>query len=294
MRKLRLALWAGVLSLLPMLSGCRPAAVESTRPPVVARQHTFKRPTEDEYWRTALMEVYKTSAEIQAQQQADLAHGLRYAMLARGDTRRKEIALTFDDGPHPEYTPKLLAVLEKYKVKATFLVVGMMAERAPNLLKDELAAGHNVGNHTYHHVDLLKVSPQTAEAEIKACGEVIQSVSGQPPHLFRPPGGDYNRPVAAIAEALGYLTVLWTDDPGDYASPGQRVIETKTLDRVSNGGIILLHDGIQQTIDVLPQIIEYLQHRGYTFVTIDEMRRESGDLPPVRHRARPDEDANPA
>jgi Polysaccharide deacetylase len=116
--------------------------------------------------------------------------------------------------------------------------------------------------------------------------EVTPIRLGKPPRWFRPPGGDYDEHVAEVAEALGYTMVLWTDDPGDYASPGQGVVLSRTLNTVDNGGILLLHDGIQETLDVLPQIIETLQQRGYQFVTIDEMmaarQREREGLPSNR------------
>jgi peptidoglycan/xylan/chitin deacetylase (PgdA/CDA1 family) len=113
--------------------------------------------------------------------------------------------------------------------------------------------------------------------EIKACGEVLRAIVGRAPRWFRPPGGEYDPQVAAASRALGYTMVLWTDDPGACArAPGARTILTRTLSDVSNGGIILPHDGIQQTIDVLPQIIETLGRHGFRIVTVDE--RVSGSL----------------
>ena len=103
---------------------------------------------------------------------------------------------------------------------------------------------------------------------------MLANITGAPPHLFRPPGGDYDKDVAEVSEALGYTIVLWTDDPGDYASPGDQVISKRLLARVSNSGIILIHDGIRQTLDVLPRIITYLKKRGFEFVTIDQMLKK--------------------
>jgi peptidoglycan/xylan/chitin deacetylase (PgdA/CDA1 family) len=232
---------------------------------------TVGKPQEDRYWESAREDVYKSVVELLTQHQRELAEGLKYDKIMQGDPRRRQVAMTFDDGPHPAYTPKLLEILAKHGAKATFFVVGEMAERAPELVKAEAAAGHDVGNHTYHHVNLTKIPSPAVATEIKACGNVVQQITGKPPHLFRPPGGDYNRHVAEVAEALGYTMVLWTDDPGDYASPGDRTIETRVLDRIGNGGIVLMHDGVQQTLDVLPQILDYLRRKGYRFVTVDEM-----------------------
>jgi peptidoglycan/xylan/chitin deacetylase (PgdA/CDA1 family) len=191
--------------------------------------------------------------------------------LQHGNLKLKEVALTFDDGPHPQFTPQLLDLLRKYDIKATFFVVGKMAEKYPDLVKTEAEEGHVVGNHTYDHVNLTRIPQTQVQVEWQACSDVVKDILGKAPRYCRPPGGDFDGEVVAAAERCGLTTVLWTDDPGDYTSPGDGRIETRTLSRISNGGIILLHDGIQQTIDVLPQIIEHLQHRGYKFVTIPEM-----------------------
>lgn len=228
----------------------------------------------DKYWLNAKHEVYKSTLELVAQHQTELMRGIRYDKLMRGDTRRREIALTIDDGPHPVYTPKLLQILQQNGVHATFFVVGEQAERYPALIRAEVAGGHAIGNHTYDHVSLIKIPPEYVDTEIKACGEVLMQITGQAPHLFRPPGGEYNKAVAESVEALGYKMILYSDDPGDYAQPGTSLIETRTLDTISNGGIILLHDGSKQTLDILPKIIQRLKARGFQFVTIPQMLQE--------------------
>jgi peptidoglycan-N-acetylglucosamine deacetylase len=247
------------------------SAQQKTTPTKKTAERDYKN---DPYWQHAKQEVYKSVLELMAQHQNELLHGIKYHKLARGNTKKKQIALTFDDGPHALYTSQLLAILAKEKVKATFFVVGEKADQSPNLVLAEQAAGHSIGNHTYHHVNLTKILEADVATEIKACGESVQRITGQTPHLFRPPGGDYDTGVATASEALGYTIVLWTDDPGDYASPGDKLIVQRTLKTVSNGGILLLHDGIQETIDVLPQIISTLKKRGYQFVTIDEMMKQ--------------------
>ena len=226
----------------------------------------------DAFWARAQKEVYKSPAELSAQRARELRKGLGYDVLAHGDRRSRIVALTFDDGPHPDYTPKLLAVLRQYDVKATFFVVGEMAEKYPGLIRSELAAGHMLANHTYHHVNLTKIPEAEVQTEWQACQDVVKSITGTTMRYARPPGGDYDHAVVQAAMATGLTTVLWTDDPGDYASPGDKTITRRVLDRIGDGGIILLHDGIQQTIDVLPQIIQHMQRQGYRFVTVDELR----------------------
>jgi peptidoglycan/xylan/chitin deacetylase (PgdA/CDA1 family) len=230
----------------------------------------------DAFWERAKQEIYKSPAELSAQRARELRKGLAYDVLARGDRRTKTVALTFDDGPHPQFSPQLLTILRQHGVKATFFVVGEMAEKSPDLIRAEQSAGHLVGNHTYHHVNLTKIPADEVRTEWEACQDVVKSITGETMGFCRPPGGDYDDLVIKAAMATGLTTVLWTDDPGDYASPGDKVIEGRVLDRIGDGGIILLHDGVQQTIDVLPQIIERLQHQGYRFVTVAEMQAGAG------------------
>jgi len=202
---------------------------------------------------------------------AGLASGKNFNTFLHGNHDKKQVAITFDDGPHPAYTPKLLDILARHNAKATFFLVGEKAEQAPNLVRAQAAAGHNIGNHTYHHVNLQKIPDEDVAVEIQACGEVLKGILGQEIHLFRPPGGGYDRQIAVAAEALGYTTVFWSDNSGDYKNPGGKALEARVLKRIGNGGIILLHDGVRQTVEVLPQIIQILKNKGYELVTIDEM-----------------------
>ncbi|MHB9108436.1 MAG: polysaccharide deacetylase family protein [Armatimonadota bacterium] len=195
------------------------------------------------------------------------------SLLIRGNPRLKQVALTFDDGPHPYATLKLLSVLRTHDVRATFFVVGDKAKIHPDLIRMEIDMGHAVGNHTMHHANLLKLPPDQTEEEIAECGQVIRDITGQAPRYFRPPGGQYNEDLLKSTAERGYTTVLWTDVARDYQMPGDGTIEEQVLAHIGNGGIILLHDGIYQTIDALPRIITRLRREGYQFVTLDEMLR---------------------
>lgn len=269
-RRARALLGLGLAGLLLLLAGCQTA---SSAPPGGPGEQALVQAEQmpRSLWAGAVERATASVQELREQTKAEMERGVSDARFARGDRARRQIALTFDDGPHPGMTEPLLKILADEHVKATFFVVGMMAEKAPHLVEAELAAGHAVGNHTYHHVNLTKIPAQHVEKEIRACDAVLKKISGRSAHLFRPPGGQYNVDVAELARRIGYTTILWTDDPGDYASPGTEIILKRTIHEVSNGGVILLHDGIQQTLDLLPDLIHYLKAKGYELVLVDEM-----------------------
>ncbi len=193
--------------------------------------------------------------------------------LLHGDRTRSEIALTFDDGPNPTTTPLLLTLLRIYRVRATFFLIGANVRRYPELARQMVADGHVIGNHTEHHARLLPLDTAQVQAEIAGCDLTLRHV-GVTPHLFRPPGGRYDRRVAGVAAALGYTLVQWTVNPGDYTRPGADAIAARVLDTTTNGDIILLHDSCEQTLTALPRILATLQQGGYSFITVDEMLRQ--------------------
>lgn len=223
----------------------------------------------DIWWRAAKERAYRSPADIERQSVLDLLHWFKFKPMKRGDPSKKMIAITFDDGPHPLTTPRILEILKEHGAKATFFVVGMMAEANPDLILEEAKGGHLIANHTYHHVNLTKIPREYIGIELKACELVIKHITGRKTMFFRPPGGDYNPFVSEVADKLGYTMVLWTDDPGDYASLGGQLLRSRLLSKISPGGIILLHDGLQETIDFLPQLLSILKAEGYTFVTVD-------------------------
>jgi len=263
---LALAVLSCLLVFCPNLSQYVLAATPDTNSALDAKA------TVDPYWDHAHAEIHKSFAALLARSQTE--HGQVPTLLPHGDVTAKEIAFTFDDGPHPNFTPRLLAVLRLCNVKATFFVVGEMAAKYPAYILDELADGHLVGNHTFHHVNLKKLSQEDVAIEIKACDEVLKDITGQSAHLFRPPGGDYSTKVTRVARALGYTTVLWTDDPADYAKPGCQAIKARLYRKLTNGGIILLHDGIEQTLTILPELIADLRSKGYRIVSLEDMLKK--------------------
>lgn len=201
----------------------------------------------------------------------DKQHTLSVMQLVRGDIRRKEVALTFDDGPHPPFTERLLVLLKQLNLRVTFFVVGRKVEEAPDLLVRMLEEGHEVANHTYHHPNLKLLPSGLVENEIRLDNDAIRRACGKQPLYFRPPGGQRNSEVIDIAHRLGMTTILWTDDPADYAKPGANVIEQQLLHHIRPGATILLHDGVEQSYQMLPDLVARLRLQGYKFVTVSEM-----------------------
>ena len=189
-------------------------------------------------------------------------------------TSRKVVALTFDDGPVTTTTPEILNILKEKNIKATFFVVGEQVKRFPNLVSQEVAEGHEVGNHTYSHPMLTSLQEGMVEEELRTTEKQILEVAPKPT-LFRPPGGFSNKKIIKIARESEYSTILWTIDPIDWRSPSPPVGEIVDLvvKEVKPGSIILLHDGKypSTTPEALWFIIESLESRGYEFVTVTEL-----------------------
>ncbi len=190
----------------------------------------------------------------------------------------KTIALTFDDGPHPAWTPALIALLNKLQVKATFFVVGKMVDKTPWLVRAEMAMGNEIGNHTYDHPNLDLLTTAQIQEEYRACSNAVQRATGERPKFCRPPGGRFDPDVVKAAAREGMWTVLWTDDPGDFAKPDTKTLLSRIDHQMKQGGILLLHDGIPQTLHILPKLVYELRKRGYRFVTCSELLEQAHPL----------------
>lgn len=195
-------------------------------------------------------------------------------LLFHGAPRGREIALTFDDGPNPFYTPAVLAVLKHYRVQATFFCLGSLVARYPQLVQQEYAAGDVVGNHSWSHPRLSLLTPTQIRWQMRSAADAIQHVIKVRPTFFRPPYEDYDSHVLTQANQLGLTIVLWNDDPRDWSRPGPTAIISWALTQAGSGSIILLHDGggdRGQTVAALPTIIESLKRQGFTLVTLQQM-----------------------
>jgi len=211
-----------------------------------------------------------------------------YVLEAVGRGEERLIALTFDDGPDPQYTPQILDILQRRQVPATFFVVGVNAERAPQLLQRMYAEGHEIGNHTYSHLDLSTASSARLQFELNATQRIIQRALGVSTLLFRPPYTADSEPqtpqeLEAIlrAQQLGYLTIGARIDPQDWelgVTPD--AILAEVLAEQSNGRVVLLHDAggnRSATVEALPELIDELRARGVRFVTVSELVGKTRD-----------------
>lgn len=180
----------------------------------------------------------------------------------------KYVYLTFDDGPHPTYTPQILDVLRTYGVKATFFQIGQNVSRNPGLTLKAHQRGHSVQNHTWSHPDLRYVSWTTFKNQITNTDKYIKAQTGYPPRCLRPPYGAVNTQVRNRAASLNKTIRLWSVDPRDWSRPGTTTIVNRVLNNVKSGSVILLHDGggnRSQTVAALPTILKTLKARGYAF-----------------------------
>lgn len=185
----------------------------------------------------------------------------------------QKIALTFDDGPHPVYTPKILDILNEYGIKATFFIIGQNAEYYPDVLRRIEAEGHEIGNHTYYHRHLNGLSPERIKSDITLCGKAIYDICGYPTTLFRPPEGVLPDSIRGYAEAEDYKVILWSVDTHDWTHRPAAEIFTVVKSKITSGDIILMHDYVTRspTPGALRLIIPYLLEGGYRFVTVSEL-----------------------
>ena len=193
-----------------------------------------------------------------------------------GSSDRLHVALTFDDGPHPRYTPRILDILREEKIAATFNMVGSMVQKYPETDRRVARAGHEIGCHSFSHPDLRRLSRTAVEDQIISASELIERVTGQRPLLFRPPGGFIASPVREVCKEAGLAILLWSVDPRDWTRDATvQSIRSITLEQVRPGAIICLHDTKSGTVRALPGLIADLRAHGYEFVPASRILRES-------------------
>jgi len=182
------------------------------------------------------------------------------------------IALTFDDGPSKTSTPRLLDLLAKRGVKATFFILGENAEANPDILKREIADGHEIGNHSWSHPNLGKMSNDAVHSQLQRTQDAVFQITGSKPKIMRPPYGSFTDHQRQWAnEQFGFKVILWEVDPLDWKKPGPSVVAHRIISETRAGYIILAHDIHSDTVDAMAETIDGLLAKGFKFVTVSEL-----------------------
>ena len=182
------------------------------------------------------------------------------------------MALTFDDGPDGALTPQLLDLLRARRVRATFFVTGQHAARFPEIVRREADEGHEIGNHSWDHPNLVKLDDDAIRTELDATRKAIIAACGRSPVLFRPPYGNLTvEQQLWVHEDLGYPTILWDIPSQDWKHQGPAHVEKRILEMVHPGAIILDHDTQADAIQAMPDTLDRLLAGGYRFVTVSEL-----------------------
>lgn len=232
---------------------------------------------------------YSTPIPVSAFTNSREAYEKTGQVLWEVNTKEKIVAITFDDGPHPVFTPQILDILAKYNAKATFFVAGNKAERFPAVLKRLVKEGHEVANHTYNHIYGRNISASKLTFELDQTDKLIQHITGYKPTLYRPVGGIYNDLIINTAVKNGKLVILWSwhQDPRDWDHTAASQISRHITKGVRPGDIILLHDWsgsefsqTSQTVKALDNIMDFLYKNGYECVTVSEMLYRSRKITP--------------
>nr|WP_020063102.1 polysaccharide deacetylase family protein [Bacillus sp. 123MFChir2] len=219
----------------------------------------------------SLMEIEKVDAKMLMRKELEPTGFVTWEV----PTNEKIIAITFDDGPDPTYTPQILNILREYHAESTFFMIGYRIQRNPYLIEQVLKYGHEIGNHTMNHLYARNAAGQKLENDILEGKKYLEKWI-EKPLLFRPPGGYINESVFKTATEAGYQIVLWSwhQDPKDWSNPGKDKIAQHVLNNARSGDIVLLHDGgsdRSQTVEALKEILPALQKQGYRFVKVSEL-----------------------
>lgn len=219
---------------------------------------------------------------IQAETKSREEYERKGDIVWEAETNQKIVAITFDDGPHSQYTDQILDILKKHKAKSTFFVMGEHAKKFPDIIKRQSDEGHEVANHTYGH---LYEDTKHLDQEIKRTTNIIGQITGTRSTLFRPVGGLFNDIVVNTAKKNNHLVVMWSwhQDTHDWKKPGVNKIVNQVTSGVTPGDIILMHDAGRdrsQTVKALDKILEQLSKQGYEFVTVSDLLYRSNSILP--------------
>jgi peptidoglycan/xylan/chitin deacetylase (PgdA/CDA1 family) len=209
------------------------------------------------------------------------------------------IAMTFDDGPSAKLTPKLLDLLAAHHIKVTFFVIGENVVQYPELLRRAAREGHEIGNHSWSHPYLAKMSDEGVRQQLQKTDDAIKNATGARPMLMRPPYGSLTaRQKKWIHDEFGYQIILWDVDPLDWKRPGPTVVCNRIVKETRPGSIVLSHDIHPGTIEAMPSTLDQLEAKGFKFVTVSELirmaRPEAPKTAPKERAATPAAIGSPA
>jgi peptidoglycan/xylan/chitin deacetylase (PgdA/CDA1 family) len=232
---------------------------------------------------TAAAAAAATAAGYQTMSPTGQWYGRTFAGGQRGT---KQIALTFDDGPNGPHTLKLLEVLAKHGVKATFFMIGSYVRQQPEIARAVAQGGHVIGNHTFSHPRLIFKTAEETRAELVECRSALQDAVGVHSNLFRPPFGGRRPATLRVVRQLGLQPVMWNVSGEDWKAPTAEAIENEVARQIRGGDVVLLHDGSHRgmgaertrTVAATEGLIPRLRDQGYEFVTVEEMHAISDQL----------------
>jgi peptidoglycan/xylan/chitin deacetylase (PgdA/CDA1 family) len=204
--------------------------------------------------------------------QAPQSRALPKASYNRVQTQQRVVALTFDDGPHPVQTPRLLDLLKERGIRATFYLIGRLVEQYPDITRRIIAEGHEIGNHTWSHPSLTSVSSASVASEIQKTNDAIRKVTGTTPQTMRPPYGATNAAInRRMNDEFNLRVIMWSVDPQDWKFRDAGRISSHILQNTKPGDIILAHDIHASTVAAMPRTLDSLRAQGYRFVTVSEL-----------------------
>lgn len=283
--RLRTLVGVGVISLFLFSAGCsytsdpNPSLQESDL--AIENKKGANKPEKDKKLDQLKWRLPKEFVYITKEEREELDRLKKQPIIYKGSNYSKKVALTFDDGPDVAITKQILNILKKERVPATFFVTGRMVKEYPQMLKQIAQDGHIIGNHTWSHPQLTKISDQKIVTELQRTNDIVEKEIGKKMLLFRPPYGATNSRVRKLAKEQGFLIINWSVDTNDWRGNSGPTIEEIVKKQISNGGIILQHnagDKLQGTVDALPKIIKFLRDQNYQLVTVDQLL----DSPPYR------------
>lgn len=231
----------------------------------------------------ALAVAYPAAAQQSVSPSATASHGPVVEgkfSISSVSTSEPYIALTFDDGPSEKLTPRLLDLLAEHHIHATFFVIGENVVQHPEIVARAAREGHEIGNHSWSHPNLAKMSDEGVRSQLKRTEDAIVGATGSRPKLLRPPYGSLTpRQKHWIHDEFGYQIVLWDVDPFDWKRPGPSVVTNRILKETRSGSIVLSHDIHPGTIEAMPETLKELEAKGFKFVTVPELLRMAPGQP---------------